>query len=235
VDVIPVLDVMGGRVVRALKGERANYRPIETALAATSDPCDVARGLRNAVPFKRAYIADLDGIQGRGRDGSLVNALRPVLPDTEFWIDAGTGTPDAVRAVLSYAGVSAVVGTESLVSAADWKNIRAEMADRVVLSLDFKGGAFIGPPDVLQDETSWPARVIVMTLDSIGADGGPDVALLASVIARAAQREVYAAGGVRDRSDLEALHKAGAGGALISSALHAGKISADDLFMVAGR
>ena len=45
-DVIPVIDVARGRVVRAVKGERASYRPIDTPLAKdTSEPADIARSI----------------------------------------------------------------------------------------------------------------------------------------------------------------------------------------------
>jgi phosphoribosylformimino-5-aminoimidazole carboxamide ribotide isomerase len=40
---------------------------------------------------------------------------------------------------------------------------------------------------------------------------------------------LYAGGGVRDRSDLEALKKAGAAGALVATAFHRGLLTAADL------
>ena len=49
-----------------------------------------------------------------------------------------------------------------------------------------------------------------------------------------AARRVYAAGGVRNRADLEALRAAGAAGALVATALHAGTIKAGDLVEIAG-
>ncbi len=49
-----------------------------------------------------------------------------------------------------------------------------------------------------------------------------------------AARRIYAAGGVRNRADIEALHAAGAAGVLIATALHAGTIKADDLKEIAG-
>ena len=42
-EIIPVVDLERGRVVRARLGRREEYRPIETPLSATSDPVDVAR------------------------------------------------------------------------------------------------------------------------------------------------------------------------------------------------
>jgi phosphoribosylformimino-5-aminoimidazole carboxamide ribotide isomerase len=65
VEIIPVVDLKGGVVVRARMGRREEYRPIETPLAPTSDPVDVARGLLSVHPFATLYVADLDAIAGR--------------------------------------------------------------------------------------------------------------------------------------------------------------------------
>ena len=78
-DVIPVIDVAQGRVVRAARGDRANYKPIETRLAAGSDPASIARGYKSLFPFRRIYVADLDGIEGRGRNVHLVPAISSVF------------------------------------------------------------------------------------------------------------------------------------------------------------
>jgi len=63
--VIPVLDLRGGRVVRARRGERSSYAPIETPLAKGSAPDAVARGLVEAWPAAILYVADLDAIIDR--------------------------------------------------------------------------------------------------------------------------------------------------------------------------
>ena len=47
----------------------------------------------------------------------LVPALVSALPHTEIWIDAGTGSREAARAVLAAPIATLVVGTESLESA----------------------------------------------------------------------------------------------------------------------
>jgi phosphoribosylformimino-5-aminoimidazole carboxamide ribotide isomerase len=103
-----------------------------------------------------------------------------------------------------------------------------------VLSLDFHGDRFAGPSEILADAACWPDRVIVMTLARVGSGSGPDLARLAEVVARAGARSVYAAGGVRDRADVEALRLAGVAGVLVASALHADKITAGDLKAIAG-
>ena len=177
-DIIPVLDVARGQVVHAVEGKRTAYRPIETPLANSTEPADLARGLRALFPFRKIYVADLDGIEGRGRNTRLVPSLSQVLPHTEIWIDAGTGSRGAARAVLAAPIATLVVGSESLENARVWHDIVAEAPLRTVLSLDFRGNEFMGPEALLDDPTLWPARVIVMTLDRVGSGGGPDVARL---------------------------------------------------------
>ena len=74
-----------------------------------------------------------------------------------------------------------------------------------------------------------------MTLAAVGRDEGPDLKRVAGIVRLAGPgREVFAAGGVRAAEDLRALAEAGAAGVLVASALHRGKIKADDLREIAG-
>lgn len=234
-DIIPVIDVARGAVVRAVRGDRANYLPIKTPLARSPNPADIARGLRKLYPFRKVYIADLDGIEGRGRNKHLVPELSQVLPGVEFWIDAGTGSRGAARSLLATPSATLVIGSETLESASVLKDIIAEAPGRTVLSLDFHGDEFMGPDALLNDTALWPHQVIVMTLARVGSGEGPDLARIRDIARRADGRRVYAAGGMRHRIDIDAARAAGASGALIASALHEKKITAGDLKEIAGR
>lgn len=225
--IIPVIDVRHGLAVRAARGERANYRPIVTSLAASADPIEVARGYMRLFPFKALYIADLDGIEGRGENSDLPHHLREAAGAEEVWIDNGASSlPNAVTPT-----VCQVLGSESLADGI-LKSVRASRD--WILSLDFRGDEFQGPRAILDDAEAWPDRLIVMMLARVGANEGPDYALLKSIIARAGKRRIFAAGGVRGRDDLLALREAGAAGVLIASALHDGKIKTGDLEEIAG-
>lgn len=230
-DVIPVIDVRHGVAVHARQGQRAEYRPLETPLARDSDPVAVARGFLSLFPFRTIYVADLDGIEGRGFNAELPRRFAAGLPGVTFLVDDGGTTPGGHSA----AGGMPVIGSESLSGADDLKRLRDAPPDRFVLSLDFRGETFLGPQALLEDAAIWPDRVIVMTLARVGAGEGPDLQSLSGIIARAAARRVYAAGGVRNIGDLEALRAAGAAGALVATALHAGTITAGDLEKIAGR
>jgi phosphoribosylformimino-5-aminoimidazole carboxamide ribotide isomerase len=93
-----------------------------------------------------------------------------------------------------------------------------------VLSLDFQGDAFLGPRQLLNDASLWPAEVIVMTLDRVGNSNGPALERLASIVSRAEGRRIYAAGGVRNAADIQALQRIGVVGALTTTALHSGTL-----------
>lgn len=231
-DVIPVIDVRHGVAVAAARGERANYRPLETPLAPGSDPVAVARGYAGLFAFPVLYVADLDGIEGRGGNARLAPDLASAVPHARVWLDEGVRPAEAAERIAE--GVATpVIGSESL-GDADAAALRALPAHAYILSLDFKGDRFAGPPVVLTEAGHWPQSVIVMTLARVGSGEGPDVERLSEIVSRAGRRRIYAAGGVRDRADIEALRRAGATGVLVATALHRGTLKAGDLEEIAG-
>jgi len=262
-EVIPVIDLRGGVVVAARRGDRAHYRPLDSPLAEGADPVAVALGLRSLYPFPTLYVADLDGIEGRGPDLATQHRLAAAWPG-ELWLDDGTAdsdnadvgfppnpslptrgrepvAPDASRcgppplrgrtgggdSQCTQMRIRPVLGSETLTSIADYESARK--AAGATLSLDFRGDTFIGPPELLDDASLWPGRVIVMTLARVGSGDGPDTRRLAEIVARAGARRVYAAGGVRHVADLYALRAIGVVGALVATSLHDGRLSRRDL------
>jgi HisA/HisF family protein len=230
-DVIPVIDLKGGTVVHARMGERDRYRPIETPLARGNDPIDVVTGLMSLHPFSTLYVADLDAIAGQvtGYDDNraALQRVTRAFPALTLWVDSGIADFEAAADWLQQGLGHLVLGSETQSDA----TLAQQLADnrRVVLSLDFRGDDFQGPPALLAQAEHWPQRVIAMTLHRVGSGSGPDLARLAAVKAAAATHDVYAAGGVRDGDDLRALTRAGIAGALVASGLHDGRITAADL------
>ncbi len=221
--IIPVLDLKDGTVVRAQMGERDRYRPIKTPLAPSSDPVDVARGLLSVHPFQTLYIADLAAIEGRGNNEVALGRLRQAFPQLALWVDNGIADRASALAWLASRRDCLVLGSETQRDA----ELVRELSDhpRVVLSLDFRGAQFVGPTQLLDDPCVWPHRLIVMTLALVGRSAGPDTTRVAETRARAAARSIYAAGGVRDASDLAALQQLGVAGALVATSLHDGRLS----------
>ena len=227
---IPVIDLMGGRVVHARRGDRAHYAPIESGLCHGSDPLDLASALLGLFPFKALYIADLDAIQGRGDHASALARIAHAFPDVEIWLDAGIADAAAYARWCGRFGGRLVVGSETLVRASEIESI-AKIRPGCILSLDFRTEP-CGDPLLFADAALWPDDLIVMTLTRVGSDNGPDLERGAEIIARASGRRVFAAGGVRGPGDLSTLRSSGYAGVLLASALHNGTIDATALRVV---
>jgi phosphoribosylformimino-5-aminoimidazole carboxamide ribotide isomerase len=224
---IPVIDLMHGQVVRARMGDRASYRPLESPISPTSDPIDVVRGLLGVFSFPALYVADLDAIQGGGDNCQSLRRIRAEFPSLQMWVDNGAADASSLHTLIGTDLGTPVIGSESQRDSELIAQHRDSM--RIVLSLDFRGDAFQGPKQIQAEPVLWPRRIIVMTLARVGSGAGPDLARFAAIQSIAGEREIYAAGGVRDAADLVTLKAAGAAGALISTALHAQRIVAADL------
>src|SRR5687768_9185388 len=173
-EIVPVIDLRGGVVVRAKHGDRASYRPIETPLSKTSDAVDVVAGLLSMHPFRTLYVADLDAIAGTGDSGTILVRISGRFPELALWVDNGCCEWQAAdRFLAERPHASLVLGSESQ---RDAKLVRAlRQNPRTILSLDFRGDRFLGPEDLLAEPDNWPGRVILMTLARVGSGAGPDL------------------------------------------------------------
>lgn len=226
-----MLDLQTGQAVRAVRGERAAYRPLVSRLAAGSEPLALARALlahpRCAGAAPTLYVADLDGILRGAAQVAVLRGLLTQLPGLTLWLDAGLADAAAARALLAALGPAAasvrpVFGTESLRDAAALAGITG--VPGAVLSLDTRLGSAMDPADAWSQPEHWPETLIVMTLDRVGAASGPDLALLQSLRAMRPGGHWVGAGGIRDGADLAAVQAAGATAWLVASALHDGRL-----------
>ncbi len=230
--IIPVIDIRNGVAVRAIAGARESYAPLETPLASTSDPLDIARGMMALYSFRTIYVADLDAIERRGSNKATIAAIAEAIAPARLWLDAGFTRALDAAAWRAFETVDLVFGSETLDCADAGAALRED--PRAILSLDFSAAGFLGDPRLCADETLWPDRLIVMTLARVGAKQGPDVARFDDIVARAGERRVHAAGGVRGLNDLLALKEAGTAGALVATALHEGLLAPGDFEALAG-
>ncbi len=224
--IVPVLDLKGGQVVHARAGDRSRYLPVQSKLAAGSEPRAVLDGLLSLAPFRRVYIADLDAIEGRGDHRGHIGELARHYPTVAFWLDAGfAGAAEAAAALAE--GATPVLGSESLPDEqALIEAVRRLGTAKCVLSLDYRGERFVGPAAIEARPELWPDQVIAMTLSRVGGGAGPDTTRLAALRRIAGARHLFAAGGVRDAADLDRLAAMGLAGVLVASALHDGRLTA---------
>ena len=150
------------------------------------------------------------------------------LPGTTLWIDAGFSDV-ADCAFWLPLGATLVIGSEGLAAVDDWQDIYGAFGESVVLSLDFGTDGSRGPEPLFSDPALWPKRLIAMDLTRVGADTGPDVDRLRTILDVAGGRAVFAAGGVRNARDLAAIAALDAQGALIATALHSQAVSQNEI------
>ena len=209
--------------MRAQRGERSRYLPIQTPLCNSSKPTDVAKALLGLYPFKTLYIADLDAIQKLGDNAATVRQLAQQYPSVSFWVDSGLCNANEWP-YLGTKNIRCVIGSETQATLNHYTTLAASLADtRPILSLDFNAQGFIGPSALLQPE-HWPDSMICMALGKVGSYEGPDVQLLVDVVSQHPQGKIFAAGGIRNFNDLHRLKIMGVSGALVASSLHDGHL-----------
>lgn len=237
--IIPVLDLMGGRVVRGVQGDRARYEPVQSVLTSDCTPRAVAHALWAETDCDTLYLADLDAIEGQGHHQATIEELAAALP-VHLWVDAGIADAATATRWLGTGVHRVVIGSETLESLETLDALRAALpAERLVLSLDMMKGKVLSRSPALQSleplellqlwaDRGW-TTVILLTLDRVGAGSGPDWSLLEKARQRFPHLELIAGGGVQGIGDLRRLSTLGASGVLVASALHNGRLTRETL------
>lgn len=242
-EVIGVLDLVGGRAVHARGGRRDAYGPVPAGplVAREGDAIALARGyLDERVGVRELYVADLDAIGGGAPQPRLLGALAAL--GAPLWVDAGASDASRAREVVRLGASRVVVGLETLQSLRELERVADAVGgpDRVAFSLDLRDGAPVvatpafgaSTPAALAAEAAecGAGTVIVLDLARVGAGRGVDVELLRRL------RDVLppecalaAGGGVSGRRDLEQLAAAGCDAVLVASALLDGRLDGADV------
>ena len=230
-DVIPAIDIRGGRCVRLAQGDYAR----ETVFS--EDPPAIARRWA-ALGARRIHVVDLDG----ARDGQQANAaiVRGIASAVEVPVQTGGGirTLEAIRATLGAGLDRVVIGTAAV---KDPELLRAAIAfadDRLIVSVDARDGrvalegwteatdldavAFI---ERLRD--AGVRRIVYTDIARDGVTDGPNFAMYERVtrsIDGSGGIAVIAAGGVGSVEDVRRLGECGVEAAIIGRALYTGDI-----------
>jgi phosphoribosylformimino-5-aminoimidazole carboxamide ribotide isomerase len=236
-NIIPVIDVLNGIVVHAIKGLRKEYKPLQSSLIDSIHPFEVAKSLKT-LGFSQLYIADLDAIITCSMNFQMVKQISDET-GLELMVDAGVTSIERAQHLLDCGAAELIVGTETLQSKSFVEEaIKRFGSNRVLVSLDMKEGkvlvkeGFDGSREPLsllgEFKRMGVSQVIVLDLGRVGSGEGVDIGFLKKVIDMVGV-DVYVGGGVRNINDLVELKKNGISGALVATALHNGRISIDEL------
>jgi phosphoribosylformimino-5-aminoimidazole carboxamide ribotide isomerase len=226
--VIPAIDLRGGRCVRLRQGDFDQ----ETIFG--EDPAAMAARWESE-GATRIHLVDLDGAKA----GHPINveAVRNILERVGVPVQLGGGIRDeATIAAWLESGIErVVVGTQALRDP-DWFGHMARVyPDRLLLGLDARDGRVaaegwletsdVDALDLARRFDALPIAGLVYT--DIARDGtleGPNLGAI-SAMARAVRSPVIASGGVGTLEDLHRLAELPIAGCLVGRALYEGKLT----------
>ena len=220
--IIPVIDLKDGVVVHAQQGIREQYQPICTQLCQSSDIYQVIEAFLGIYNFDTIYLADLNAITQQGGNERLITEVLDFFPHILFWIDSGYQ-----RVKKCPGNYLPVLGSECF---SDETVLELKTFNKnFILSLDYSISKELGAKSLFSNPDLWPDKIIIMTLNRVGSDQGPDLDKLKWFCRQYPLKHFIAAGGIRNTDDLLALKQVGIKQALIASALHSGAISPKDI------
>lgn len=237
--ILPVLDLLGGVVVRGVAGRRDEYRPVVSRWTSSAEPLDVAQAIRAQFGLSELYIADLDAILGRPAQESTISRL--VEEGFRLLVDAGVQDAADGRRVQRLGANAVVAGLETLRGPRELAELCRRLGPQnVVFSLDLNQGAPLGaagawgsdvPEDIAREAiAAGVRRMILLDLAQVGMGNGLSTVELGRQLRRSHPNlELITGGGVRGTEDLRAMRASGFDAALIATALHNGAVTRCDL------
>ncbi len=230
-ELLPAIDLRGGRVVRLREGDFAR----ETVYG--DDPVETASQLA-AAGASWLHVVDLDGARtGRPVQGGVVARIVGSLRDRlSVQVAGGLRDESSVLAALEAGARRVVLGTAAL-SAPGFagRMVREVGPDRIVVALDVRDGLAVGegwrvgaPGRPVADAAigirdEGVARLAVTAIARDGLLGGPDLALLESLVTIEGV-SIIASGGISTLDDLRAVRRIGCAGAIVGRAIYEGTI-----------
>ena len=228
-EIIPSVDLRGGRVVRLKQGDydrQINY-DVEAVETARSYAVAGARWL---------HIVDLDGAkEGRPMQGDLIGRI---IAGSALNVQVGGGvrSEQDIGRLIDQGASRVVVGTRAM---EDWDWFTrmvqtARFAGKLVLALDAKDGRVATRAwthtsdklavDVARRVSAWPLAAILYT--DVAKDGmmtGPNIEQTA-LLAAAGKVPVIASGGVGNLDHIKRLRGRGIWGVIVGRSLYEGTL-----------
>lgn len=232
-EIIPAIDLVGGKCVRLYQGDYAK----ETCYG---DPLSIAKGYEEA-GIKRLHLVDLDGAKGDG----IVNlsVLRSITEQTSLVVDFGGGIKSREQLERAFDSGASMVTCGSIAvkdkdAVLSWGDVFGR--ERLIIGCDASDGfvATNGWKTVTRTTVSdlvgfyWNKgfkRYICTDIAKDGTMTGPSFGLYQTLMKSFSGICLVASGGVSSMDDLVRLETEGLSGAIVGKALLEGSITVRQL------
>jgi phosphoribosylformimino-5-aminoimidazole carboxamide ribotide isomerase len=230
--IIAAVDIMGGSVVRLVKGNPANK------VEYSSDPVETAKKWE-AVGADMLHVVDLDAAFSTGSNSELIAKISKAVR-IPLQVAGGIRSLEKAEEMLSMAS-RVVIGTMAYREPEIIRKLVKKNAGRVAISVDqidgmvmVKGWKESTGTTVVDSISQFHAiGVDEFLLTSIDRDGtlqGPDIKTLSDA---AVYAKIIASGGISSIEDVIRVRSAGCISVIIGKALYDGKVSIEKVKSVA--
>lgn len=234
INIIPAIDIIGGKCVRLSKGDYAQKKVY------ADDPLEVAKDFER-MGFRRLHVVDLDG--AKSKHIVNYNTLRRITEETSLAVDFGGGikSNEDIEKAFSNGATFTTVGSiavteEELFS----KWLEKYGPERIILGADVRGGKISvngWKEDTSIELVSFLKRYVALGVKNvlctdISRDGmlnGPSCNLYESILELFPDINLIASGGVSGIDDIRQLDRINVPSVVVGKAFYEGKITPEDL------
>ncbi|HLT07064.1 MAG TPA: 1-(5-phosphoribosyl)-5-[(5-phosphoribosylamino)methylideneamino]imidazole-4-carboxamide isomerase [Cyclobacteriaceae bacterium] len=232
-EIIPAIDIIGGRCVRLTQGDYSQKKEY-------GDPLEMARQFEQA-GLKRLHVVDLDGAKAK----RIVNqeVLKTITDHTSLLVDFGGGvqSDQDIEMAFQYGAQQITGGSIAIRNPELFDHWLAQYgSDKIILGADAKdrkiaigGWEETTGEDVISFIKKYfekGIRYVICT--DVAKDGllqGPSLQLYEEILQEIPEIRLIASGGVSSVKDLEDLQQSGVYGAIVGKAFYEGRISLNEL------
>lgn len=229
IELIPAIDIIGGRCVRLTKGDYAAKKEYD------ANPADVARRFED-MGVTRLHVVDLDGAKA----SHIVNldVLERITSQTNLTVDFGGGIKrvDDLRAAFDRGAAMVTVGSLAATQPElllEWA--RTFGADRFIVGADAQDGrirthGWLQDGGMTLDEfvsfymQHGITRVLCTDISRDGTLGGPNTELYRSIMQAHPACRLIASGGISCTQDILTLEAAGIPSVVFGKAYYEGRL-----------
>ena len=234
--IITAVDIMGGDVVRLIKGNPASK------IVYSKDPVEIAKKWEMA-GADMLHVVDLDAAlcTGKNNIGIITNIINAVNIPVE--VGGGIRSIDSVNEMLSKNASRVVLGTMAYRQPDSIRQLAKKDAQKIVISIDQNDGKVMinGWRESTGSEVNDAIKLFLsmgireFLLTSVSRDGtltGPDIIALSSA-SSFSEAKIIASGGISSIEDLVRIRSIRCYSVILGKALYDGMISVEKAKVIA--